>query len=340
MLRIRSNRARSSVRGVVRRLTSPVKKISGSTISVGIFSPGAMISGGAAPCGTVMRSSNSVGCSGKSLFTSTAKSSRFKSRGTTTRAAMDSSGREEGMLLCPLRGTMGNMAGTRVRSSSVVGRRRVLGASAEGGRALNGTRTLGIICLFSEPRQTLPVGRARHAPGCLSSRGRQVRGRRRQLFKGELRLRTRLFHGDAQRVAPGVIERDVFMLLEESYLADSFCGNAARRDIGDCAAGELEPGMRDVHFVAQNRNAHGLHLGHWLLDQGEQNVEIVNHQVIDNIHIQAARCEYSQAMHFEKQRVVEDGLDGQYRGIESFQMPDLQQALIAVCRIDESIRLG
>src|SRR5216683_3074504 len=118
-------------------------------------------------------------------------------------------------------------------------------------------------------------------------------GRRRQLFKGELRLRTRLFHGDAQRVAPGVIERDVFMLLEESYLADSFCGNAARRDIGDCAAGELEPGMRDVHFVAQNRNAHGLHLGHWLLDQGEQNVEIVNHQVIDNIHIQAARCEYS-----------------------------------------------
>src|SRR5712692_10436912 len=130
------------------------------------------------------------------------------------------------------------------------------------------------------------------------------------------------------------------MLLEESYLADSFCGNAARRDIGDRAAGELEPGMRDVHFVGQNRNAHGLHLGHWLLDQGEQNVEIVNHQVIDNIHIQAARCEYSQAMHFEKQRVVEDGLDGQYRGIESFQMPDLQQALIAVCGIDESIRLG
>src|SRR5260370_8043146 len=130
------------------------------------------------------------------------------------------------------------------------------------------------------------------------------------------------------------------MALEEWYRAAALWGNAARRDICDRAASELEAGMRDVHFVGQNRNAHGLHLGHWLLDQREQNVEIVNHQVIDNIHIQAARCEYPQAMHFEKQRVVEDGLDGQYRGIESFQMPDLQQALIAVCGIDESIRLG
>src|SRR5260370_10365396 len=130
------------------------------------------------------------------------------------------------------------------------------------------------------------------------------------------------------------------MALEEWYRAAALWGNAARRDICDRAASELEAGMRDVHFVGQNRNAHGLHLGHWLLDQREQNVEIVNHQVIDNIHSQAARCEYPQAMHFEKQRVVEDGLDGQYRGIESFQMPDLKQALIAVCGIDESIRLG
>src|SRR2546430_7338762 len=36
---------------------------------------------------------------------------------------MDSSGKCEGMLDCPFKGTMGSIAGTRVRSSRVVGRR-------------------------------------------------------------------------------------------------------------------------------------------------------------------------------------------------------------------------
>jgi hypothetical protein len=41
---------------------------------------------------------------------------------------------------------MGNIAGTNVRSSIVVGRRRVVAeSSAAGGRALKGTRVLGII---------------------------------------------------------------------------------------------------------------------------------------------------------------------------------------------------
>src|SRR5882672_924127 len=101
-------------------------------------------------------------------------------RGTTVRAAMDSSGNEEGMLVRPSNGTMGSMAGTSVRSSSVEGRRRVVGVSTSGGRAFKGTRNRGIIFLFSVPRQTLRVGRALRAPGCLPLRALQVQGLRGQ----------------------------------------------------------------------------------------------------------------------------------------------------------------
>src|SRR5260370_35122762 len=96
--------------------------------------------------------------------------------GTTGRAAIDSSGREDGMFVRPSKGTMGSIAGTSVRSSSVEGRRRVVGVSTSGGRAFKGTRNRGIIFLFSVPRRTLRVGRALRAPGCLPLRGRQVRG--------------------------------------------------------------------------------------------------------------------------------------------------------------------
>src|SRR5260370_30946073 len=41
----------------------------------------------------------------------------------------------------------------------------------------------------------------------------RLNSRRRQLFKGELRLRARLFNADAQRIAPGVVDIDECILL-------------------------------------------------------------------------------------------------------------------------------
>jgi len=77
------------------------------------------------------------------------------SRGTTTRVAMDSSGRFEGIVECPSSGTTGSMAGTSVRSSMVVGRRRCVVVSAAADKwASFGTRILSIIVLFFLVRRT------------------------------------------------------------------------------------------------------------------------------------------------------------------------------------------
>src|SRR6267378_3274597 len=80
------------------RLTSPVMKILGSTRSSGTCSGYELISGGAAPTGTATRSSMSVGCTGVERSSLTPYASRFTSRGTTTRATMDSSGRFVGIV--------------------------------------------------------------------------------------------------------------------------------------------------------------------------------------------------------------------------------------------------
>src|SRR5215467_13412683 len=91
---------------------------------------------------------------------------------------MDSSGKSEGIVDCPFKGTMGSMAGTSVRSSMVVGRRRCVTASGAGGRAPTGTRKREIILSYFLAWLLLLVGRALRAPGCLPSRAPPVPGLR------------------------------------------------------------------------------------------------------------------------------------------------------------------
>src|SRR5206468_6168940 len=93
----------------------------------------------------------SEGCGGSACVSSTTwYASGFTSRGTTKRAAMDSSGRFAGMFDFVSSGAKGRPDGTSVRSSSVDGRRRDVGSNVDG-RASNGTRDRGIIArLFSD----------------------------------------------------------------------------------------------------------------------------------------------------------------------------------------------
>src|SRR5204863_7254001 len=103
-------------------------------------------SGDVEPTDKARSESRSVDCSGGEYTSLTQYASRLTSRGTTTRAAMDSRGRFEGIVEFPFKCTMGSIAGTSVRSSIVVGRRRCVGASTVAdGRASNGTRIREII---------------------------------------------------------------------------------------------------------------------------------------------------------------------------------------------------
>src|SRR5713226_9567410 len=160
-----------------------------------------------------------------------------------------------------------------------------------------------------------------------------------QLLKSKLRLRTGLLHADAQGVAPRIIQRNVFMLLEEAHLANALGGDPAGGDIGYRSSRELQPRVRDIHFFRQDRNPHGFDFHHRLVDQRQQNVQIVNHHIVDYVDVEAARGKNAQSMHFEKQRPVQDRLNRNHGRIETFDVAHLQNPSVFLCCMEKRIGL-
>src|SRR6266478_7667163 len=160
-----------------------------------------------------------------------------------------------------------------------------------------------------------------------------------QLLIREFRLWGRFFRGDAQGVAPGVIERNVLVLLEKAHLAHALGRYAARGHIGHRASLKFQASVRDIDFVRQHRDSDRLHFRDRLLYQGEQDVEVVDHQVVDHVDIEAARRKHTQPVDLEKERMIQNRLDRQHRWVESFDVADLQQALMPLCRVQQRIRL-
>ena len=63
------------------------------------------------------------------------------------------------------------------------------------------------------------------------------------------------FHREPDGVLAGVIERNIFVRLEQAELADTFGRNAAGRQVGHAAAGKLHAHIGDVHLLRKNVNA-------------------------------------------------------------------------------------
>src|ERR1700686_2824508 len=94
------------------------------------------------------------------------------------------------------------------------------------------------------------------------------------------------------------------MLLEETELAHAFGGDAARGDIGDRARCEIKASVGDIHFVGQDRYANRLYFRDGSIHQSEQDIQVMNHDVIHDVNIQAARRENAETMDFEVKGAV------------------------------------
>jgi len=144
-------------------------------------------------------------------------------------------------------------------------------------------------------------------------------------------------YADAKNVLAGEIERDVFVLLEEAHLADAFGGDAAGGEIRDGAGFKFDAGVGDVHFVADDGNAHGFEINNRRVDEREQDVEVMDHYVVDDVNIQAARRKNAEAVDFEKHRTRDDFSNGDDGWIEAFDVTDLENASASFCGGDERV---
>ena len=68
-------------------------------------------------------------------------------------------------------------------------------------------------------------------------------------------------------------------------------------------------------------------------------VEVVNHEIENDVDIQGSGSENTEPVDLEEQRLMEDGVDSSYRGIEAFEMAHLKNTFMAICQGDEIVGL-
>ena len=90
------------------------------------------------------------------------------------------------------------------------------------------------------------------------------------------------------------------MLLKKAHLAHAFGGDAARGHVGHRTSREFQACMGNIDLIRQHRNSHRLHFRDRLFQQRKQDVQVVNHQIVDHVHVEAARREHPQPVHLEK----------------------------------------
>ena len=69
----------------------------------------------------------------------------------------------------------------------------------------------------------------------------------------------------------------------------------------------------------------------------QHDVDIVNHQITDYIHIQTSRTELAQAMNFKKQRSRQHRFERNHCRVEPFEVANLQDPSAAAGRIEQRL---
>jgi len=146
--------------------------------------------------------------------------------------------------------------------------------------------------------------------------------------------------GDAVDVAflGAVIEGDVSgggAAAEDADFAHAFGADAAGGEVGDAAVGETEAGVGDVFAFAEDVDADGVNTGDGAFDEGEDDVEVVDHKVEGDADVGAAGRVRGEAVGFDETGFGGDGFEVFEDGIEAFDVADLEDEIFFLGEADE-----
>ena len=113
---------------------------------------------------------------------------------------------------------------------------------------------------------------------------------------------------DGEEFLAGEVEGEVLAGLEEAQLADLLGGDAGGGEVGDAAGLELDADVGDVDFAGEDGEADGADLADGRLGELEDDVEVVDHEVEDDVDVERARGEDAEAVGLEEHGPVEEGL--------------------------------
>lgn len=130
------------------------------------------------------------------------------------------------------------------------------------------------------------------------------------------------------------------MGLEEAELADLLGGDAGGGEVGDAAGGELDADVGDVGFGGEDGEADGANLFDGGVGEGEDDVEVVDHEVEDDVDVKGARGEDAEAVGLEEHGVIESSEGRGDGGVEALQVPDGEDAVARLGEMDEVVGFG
>jgi hypothetical protein len=153
------------------------------------------------------------------------------------------------------------------------------------------------------------------------------------------------FAGDAvnETFLRAVIEGDVAGVraaAEDADFAHAFGADAAGGEVRDATVRKTEAGVGDVLAFAQDGNADGIDAGDGRFDEGEDDVEIVDHEVEDDADVGAARWVGRKAMGLDEAWFGGDAFHVAEGGVEAFDVADLKDEAILLGNLDEFGGLG
>ncbi len=120
------------------------------------------------------------------------------------------------------------------------------------------------------------------------------------------------------------IQGKVGVVLENAHLALSFQADAAGGRIDDAPIGEGDARVCDVDVVREHRRADCIDRLYGCADDRLDDVNVMDHQVQNHVHISAPLAIRSQTVALDEARCAQVGLRRQNRRIEPLQVPHLQ----------------
>jgi signal transduction histidine kinase/ActR/RegA family two-component response regulator len=123
-----------------------------------------------------------------------------------------------------------------------------------------------------------------------------------------------------------VVEREIAVRRKDAQLADLLGGGAAGREVRDAAARKLQAHVCDVDAARKNLNARRADFLRHRAGERQHDFEVVNHQVEDDVDVEAARREDAEAVNFEKQRPEAQRFERLHGGIEALEVSHLENA--------------
>ena len=145
---------------------------------------------------------------------------------------------------------------------------------------------------------------------------------------------------DGQEFLAGEVEREILVGLEETELADLLGGDSAGGEVGDAAGFELDADVGDVGLAGEDGKADGADFADGGVGEGEDDVEVVDHEVEDDVDVEGARSEDAEAVGLEEHGVVELGEGGGDGGVEALEMTDGDDAVEGGGELEDAVGIG